>query len=286
MKKALTIIVLLLLSIHLNTQPKFSFKISPLEVKKISGSRYSLNFSVRYSGITKELFEDAKVSIPIEKFIVTGIAPENKIVEKDFLYANFSYDLNNDNDLNDTYQVKIIGNKYYINTTEIKSVLSPVKYSNFSVFHYYNEDGSLRTNKIGKNGLEFILYSISKKNKMVYLGLGTKEKPVKIEEFPNPNIQILLIKESDSFKSGIKYSVGKEKNFYAYSNEQIIKDQEGDWYGIAYTLNPLVINSSNITSFNLSLNNISPPFAVIVYVNMALEKGLRLRTVPSSIIMK
>ncbi len=280
MKKILILIILIAITTSSYSQTKFLIKFSSIEINKINGNKYSVKFSIKHSGLIKQFFEDINVILTTEGLIIKGDIADNSLRENDFLYSQMNYDLNNDNDFNDIFQLTKRGRKYYYNGKPLRVIKSRSKFNNLYILNFLEND-NLRINRFSKNGIPFIIYDIDYDSKIITTGLYTKKQPIKIDEFPNPNVQIMVIKPVEKINSDIKFAIAGLKNYKIFSNEKIFKDQDDSWLGISWAAKSINIEKKNITEFKFTVNNISPPFAIKIYANLSMEKGICLRSRPA-----
>lgn len=275
-----SVTILILITNLLYSQEKFKIKVLPIEIKKSTANSYSAKFSVKYKGLYKVYFDDTTVPIPVEEMIIEGEFTNYEIKERDFLFAGVDIDINGDKDLDDFYKIKFNYNKYYINKYKLKGSFAVKKNSNYNFYKYFNNKNESLINSYGENGKSFLIYRIDYNSKKMIVGLNKGEKPLEIKQFPNPNIQIILMKPVESINKKVNFSIGTGPNFYAFSNEKIIPGNDDLWNGIAWIVKKIKINKDKRQEFKISLNNISPPFAIYVVPNLAMVKGIRIRMNP------
>ncbi len=276
-------IILLLLFYPLSktySDSKISFKPYINQISKTSKNIYSININIKYKGVMKEFFQDSKVLIFHEKYLISGKLKDRRITEYNILYSQINYDLNNDSDFNDSYTLIKKTKEFYIDKIKIKAIISKYLYNNFTIFNYYDNNGLLLY-KINAAANPFAVYSINYNSRTMTIGLGTEKDPVKIIEFPNPNIQILIIRTVEDISGSPKYVILNEKNRITFSNEKFFADQAGDWVSIVWAVKQIDINNSKLSKITFQVKGIKPPFAVIAFANISLVKGIRLRSSPS-----
>lgn len=69
--------------------------------KKDNG--YYLSFLASLSGFDASLFNDEKIYLVDDEMIIDGLADNNKINEKDFLFSQKNIDINGDGDVDDSF---------------------------------------------------------------------------------------------------------------------------------------------------------------------------------------
>ncbi len=258
---------------------KFKIKVTQIEINKISKNRYSINCTVDQSGLSKELFQDTSVILTDEKLRISGEIIDSVIRETDFLYAQINYDLNNDKDYNDIYKLVIKQGKYYYMGIPLQLIKSSRKFNGMDVLHFL-EKGKLRTNLFDKQGFPFIVDNIDNNSKILTAALPGEKNPIRIIEFPNPIVKVMVIKNVDSIKKKAAHSFPGDNSYITYSNEKFFNEKDNLWTSILWTAKPLNLKGSN-SIYNFSLNDISPPFAVKVLVLLSFERGICLRSEPS-----
>jgi len=280
MKKAAIILALLIPSALLPV-PRLYFKIYPPEIKKTGVNSYNVTCSVGYDGVKKEFFEDSGVPLSTELITITGPVEDYTLKERDFLFSQINFDFNNDGDLGDTYRLSFFNNKFLINNTVVYPVSSSRTFQGMPVFTYQKGHGAPFINRIGKNGLPFIIYAIDFKNRSLSVGFGGD---IVIETFPNPCIQFMVVKCSDN-TSPAEFSISGIKNHKTLINEKIHQGDEGLLKDAVWGVKKIDINTNKKSDFAVSLKA-APPFALLLYVHMSIEKGSRLRTMPMTALVK
>jgi len=281
MKKTIFTLFLIAITGLLAAQIRLSFKTSQLDIQKKGKSQYSVKFNVNYSDFIEGLFDDTRVPITTEGMVITGSIENLIINEMDFLYSQNNIDLNGDGDFNDSHKLRKKSGKYYLGDTLLKPIISPRKFKDLTVYNYYSKSSDGMISKIGKKGKPFSVYNIDYRNNTATFGIGTRENPLVVENFPNPNVQVLVVKKVDSIRTSPPFSIAGEKNYITFTNEKIFEGEEDDrWNAIIWTVKPLILNKRKNTGFTFNISGISPPFAVIVFVNISLAQGIRLRTRP------
>ncbi len=281
-KKSFLLLIIIFLFITINLFPgeNFKIKVSSIEIKKNTKNSYSIKFSVKYKGLHKEYFDDTTVPMPVEELIINGEFLNYKIKERDFLFAGIDLDINGDDDLEDIYNIKYNNKNYYLDGYKLDTSTSVRKYNNSYIYKYFNDKNEPSINKFGEKGIPFIIYNIDYYSKRMVLGVNKGEKPVEIRTFPNPNIQVILMKPVDSINKKIDFSIGGETNYYAHTNEKIIPGNDDLWNGIAWIVKEMKINKNKKNFFQFTLSNITPPFAIYVVPNLTMEKGIRIKMKP------
>jgi hypothetical protein len=279
------IIVMMMTNISFSG-PNFKIKVLPLEVKKTAAKSYSLSFSVKYKNLYKEYFEDSTVPIPVEKFIIEGELQNFIIKERDFIFAGIDIDLNGDKDFDDSYSLKYRYNNYYLDTYKIKISSTGKKYKNYYIYKYFDDKNWSSTNKIGEMGVSFIVSGINYYSKKMIISTNNGESPLEVQAFPNPNVQVILIKPVESLNKKIDFAIGNDKNYNCFSNEKIIPGNDDLWNGVAWVVKDLKISEAKKEQYKLNLNNIQPPFALFVVPNLSFEKGVRIKMDPGVYIAK
>lgn len=211
-KPFLTIIFSIFIFIPATTSPvqNISVNLSSMSYKMISPGRYTINFSIHYENLNREILSGLKVPISIEKFLIYGHFPDFKLRENNFLFSEMNFDLNGNGNYSDIYSIKVISKNLSLDNTQIKYFSSSKKFNQFTVFNYYDDKDKLNINKISENGPEFFIHTISYSARSLTAGFGTADEPVKIEEFPNPNVQVLVLSPVKSTSSKIVHSIDGE----------------------------------------------------------------------------
>ncbi len=279
--------MILLFFIH----PLFSFdrihmKVSSLYVEKTGPGTYRVETSIEQRGLIKELFEDTGIIIPIEDKVVTGNFPDNRITERNFLFAGINLDMNNDGDFDDTFSISKKTGRWFIDKMEIRQLLLPKLYKRLQGISYYYGNKQAKVYKIGEKGNTFIIYTVNSRDKRITIGIGTKNRPIQLREFPNPCIQICVFKPIDNFSQKPSYTIADLKNYMTFTNEKIFDDQGGEWLSAIWAVKKFDTTKSLQKKHIFTITGISAPFAVIIYGNLSLEKGLRIRTQPMVRIVK
>ncbi|MCP4132105.1 MAG: hypothetical protein GY754_14110 [bacterium] len=292
MKKNIILLILFVIITTIPAYTKNSFldsirvSVTGFSIKKKAKNNYSVNFTVTHKGLVKGYFDDAKILMTMEDMVITGPMPGKKISERNFLFAELNYDLNNDSDLKDSYFLRKKSGKYYLNRTPLKILMAPKKINKFSLLGYYDYNKKLLINRISSKGHPFTVYGVDYPNKKITVGLSRNNKKIPVKEFPNPSVQILVIKQVEALFEKPGYSISSEENFITFSNEKIFSDQMDNWTSTVWAVKALLPENRDKSNLTFSINNISPPFAVIVFVNLSLETGTRIRTSPFLRIVK
>lgn len=278
--KHISIFVLLMListaSIPLSAQNhRLRLSVKDLEVKKINKSSYSVTFKVTYSQFINILAEDCPVPMMNEKYLIQGPLKNSIINEEDTLYSGKRIDFNGDGDFKDSYRIFKSGKKYFIGKQRVQPIIFPEKVGRLSGYQY--TDGKKpRITNLAEGGAQFCLYRLTKRDALI--SFGDSSSPLKLLEFPNPNIQVSVIKTTDSFSTAAP-SISGSQNHITYTNEQLVSDQAGSWARIVWSVAPLNSrDSDSSTSFSAVVSNIEAPFVVSVRVNIATERGIRLQS--------
>ncbi len=265
---------------------KIDFRISLPSVTKSVDGNYDARFTVHYSGVKIDFFSDVPLYISNDSIIIQGLMSDNTFREKGILNSQITIDLNNNGTAEDVFKVVFRANRYFIGDQPLEVLISPYKFSNYQVLSYFTENRNVKFNRIGKNGIPFTLHTINLKNKSATVGIGNKNIPLALLEFPNPGIQIFVLKITDSLSTKPSFSIAAGKNHVQYTNEPVFESQGDDMVASVWVVEKLGINEKNETTYTIPIKNISPPFAVHVLVNFSMENGIRLRTQPSITIVE
>ena len=88
--------------------------------KKDNG--YYLSWAVLMDGFDASLFAEEKIYLINDELIIEGVVDDNKINERDFLFSQKNIDLNGDGDFNDSFLVKLTGDKISINGRDVPTL--------------------------------------------------------------------------------------------------------------------------------------------------------------------
>ncbi len=256
-------------------------KVASLYTEKTGPGTFRVETSLEQRGFMKELFEGTGVVIPIEEKIITGTFTGDRIKERNFLFAGINLDLNHDGDLDDTFTVSEKKGSLYIDALKIEQLLYPKLYKRLQGLSYYNSRKEPKIYKIGKEGTPFVVYSMDPKRKSITMGTGKKEQPVTFREFPNPCLQIIVFKTALNLSHKPSYRITGHTNYFLLSNEKIFENQGDEWVSAVWAVKKIDINRTEQEKYIFTISGIDPPFAVVVYGNLSLEKGFRIRTLPA-----
>ncbi len=284
MKKILILFLLLSLPIISHSKLKFRMKVFPINAIK-NGKNYTLSFNVRYKNIPKLLVENTPLIISTEDMLVHGKIINRTLKERNFLFAKLNVDLNGDNDFNDSFKAIYYRRNYYINNKKIHVLSSNKMVNNLSVMKYLS-GSKLSTSKISDNGKEILVYLINSFKQTTVVGFNRSKKSVSYDRFPNPAVQLMVIKTTESIQNKPTYSISGYKNYLTYSNDKVFDGQGDDWVTIQWMVKKIDLNKNGISRFTFTVTNITPPFAVIVIGNISVGDGIRLRSRPSVKIVK
>jgi hypothetical protein len=286
MKRTILFLPLLIFIQPLFSYEKINMKVSSLYVEKTGPRTYRIETSIQQRGLTRELFEDTRIIIPVEDKIITGNFSDNRINERNFLYAGINLDMNNDGDIDDSFSIYEKSGRLYIDKQEREQLLLPKLYRGLQGVSYYDRRKQPKVYKIGENGNTFTIYKVNIKDKSIITGIGSKTRPVKFLEFPNPCIQIFVFKTVNNLSVKPSYSIAGLKNHISYTNESIFNDQGGEWLSAVWAVKEFDIEKAPPKKQIFTITGINPPFAVVINGNLSLEKGLRIRTQPVGKIVK
>ncbi len=251
------------------------FNISDFKPKQ-TGSGYELIFNINHSGAKKEYFDDSKVAISSEKYRISGIADKGIINEKDFLFSRASFDFDGDGKYESDIKIESSEGSIFFNKKKINQILSKKDYGDYIISDYL-EDGTIKSYKLIDSALSFILYNYDIKTNFITIGIADKEKPVSIEYFQNPCIEIIIAQETDSFSKIPTCSINGNNALTRFSNELIFTGQEWiiseTWTAVAFQP-----GKSGKEPIKINISNIKKPFAVILSVKFSLKEGTTLST--------
>jgi hypothetical protein len=272
------LIVLLSAPVLISLEP-LDVKTSQITVKKISANSYTLSFRISYDASLSSFLEESSFLMPAEEILIHGTVEDSSIHEQDFLFSQLNIDLNGDGDTLDIYPLIFKAGKYMLEKQRLQIVSYPYRYESYTGFQYFN-NASPRTNRITQKGKEFIVYAVSTGDKKMTVGLNLKDNAVAIEQFPNPAVQIAILKNHEDISSKPGFSIAGSKNYITFTNEKLLKDQADSWVAIVWTMLPVKITESGKTEFQAEISRITPPFTVMAVFNISPEKNIRLRSIP------
>ncbi|HNV47349.1 MAG TPA: hypothetical protein PKJ16_09930 [Spirochaetota bacterium] len=255
----------------------FSFTIDACTVKK-AGAGYGVDLRIAYRG-PATIFSGASVPITTERIVIAGNA-HGKILERDFLMSRFAYDINGNGNATDEFPAAIRNDTLVIGPTVLDPVLDRRTVNGMQLLSYFDRQGRARLYRIGQAGRPFVVYQLAGSNAV--LGITTQEAPVSLEKFPNPNVQVMVVKMQERRFERPSYAIVGDRNFLTFSNERFFPDQTDEWVSIVWAVRDIDVSGGG-TRFPVSfaLSGIKPPFAVIAAVNCSVDDGVRLRTFPT-----
>ncbi len=253
-----------------------SFHFSPIIVNEKKGG-YLIEFFVAFQG-DPLLFHETDVLMTSERLIIVGDVLENRITERDFLCAALDYDLNNDGDFDDVYRVSAVGGCMRFDDVIVIPVLMSRGISQMTVFDYTGMAEKGRIFQMGKQGLPFILYQYAQR---MIVGLSFQKVPVRIERFPNPSVQIMVLQAREGGLTKPDYRIRGIKNYLTFTNEQLFDDQADRWVSIVWGLADLPGYEKGKVPLSFVIEGVNPPFKIGVAVNCSIVSGIRMRTAPA-----
>lgn len=254
----------------------FSFDIAGFTVEK-KGSGYEVILVAAYRG-PATLFSDTRVPITTERLIVGGPA-HGRIAERDLLMSQLAFDLNGNGTTADEFAAAIMNGSLVVGATVIEPVVEQRTVNGMQLISYFDRSGKPRLYRLGSAGKPFMLYQLSGSNAIV--ALEQPGAPVALEKFPNPNVQVMVIKQQEGRFERPAYSVSPGRNIVTFSNEKFFPEQVDEWVGIIWTVAALPVDGGALRfPVTFTVSGITPPFAVVAAINCALDEKERLRTPP------
>lgn len=277
MKRGILLIVLIIgFSQWVRSSDYPSFRVSPPVVNEKNG-KYLVEFSVAFQG-DPLLFQGTDVLVTSERLVIVGEVTENRITERDFLYAALDYDLNNDGDFDDVYSVSAVEGGVHFDDVMVIPVLASRRTYQMNVFDYMGQAEKWRVFQMGKRGHPFLLYQYAQR---MTVGLSFQKVHVIIERFPNPSVQVMVLQAQEKRFAKPDCLIRGIKNYLTFTNEQFFDDQAGRWVSIVWGIADLPKYEKGMVPLSFMIEGIKPPFKVGVAVNCSVVKGIRMQTVPS-----
>jgi len=272
------LMALLSTTVLISLEP-LNVKTSQIAVKKISANSYTLSFHISYDDSLSSFLEESSFLMPAEEILIHGIVEDSSIREQDFLFSQLNIDLNGDGDTLDSYPLTLKAGTYTLGKQHLQVVGYPYRYEGYTGFQYFNGASPL-TNRITPKGKEFIVYAVSTGDKKMIVGLNLKNNAVTLEQFPNPAVQIAILKNHEDISNEPGFSIAGSKNYTTFTNEKLLKDQADSWVAIVWAMLPVKLTESGKTEFQAEISRITPPFTVMAVFNISPEKNIRLRSIP------
>jgi hypothetical protein len=284
MKKIILIPIffLLIIPVLLLTGSDFAMSVSGISLVEKGARNYEVSLTVRHSGLSQTYVQDIPVLIAGEHLHVEGPIVDGRIDESDFLYAGMSYDLNNDGDITDIFQVNKIRGVMYLNDIPLKIIRSPHRFNNLTVYDFYSADNNERLTRLGPSALPMIVYAYESKRGILTLGLGTAQRPLTILKEKNPCVKVeALIPAEGGLKQQPRFRIGDGENRLTYSNEKLFEGRHDQWVASAWTIIPLPLDSREESTIVVPLQGITPPFMVRATAFFSIDHGMTLASKPS-----
>lgn len=248
-KKTLILILIFASPAYLISAPG-EIKITRCIIDRNLSSGISLKYQIKNT-FDATSFSSLQVTIPFEKYIIQGAAPDGYLKEKDFLFSQMNIDLNGDSDFNDSFQFKNIADTLYIKDKKMFPIYKTT--SNYNVVIPFDKDGNFNLNGIEKTGKQFTLRGFSSKTRELTVGLNT-EGDVEFKKFPN---SILLIEVVTPFKENEKnFQIDGQPPFEGFTNE---KELTGGETFYRYSSVKAVSINNNYASGEIKITGITKP---------------------------
>lgn len=266
------------------------FEISDLKANRNKKYIY-IQFKAHLSKTDSNLYKN-DVPISTEPIFISGKA-WGRVYENNFLGSKLRYDLNGDNDTQDSFLI-----------SKFKP-LKPFRVQGQKAWKYYNGK-SPKIYHIGEHGRHFCIYyknyGIPKKILGIPLypmhfqiGLSSKKSKVVIKKFPNPCLQISIIKKNELPFKEVKYFIsdieinGKQikpfQNYTSYIYEPIFT-RTASWNSISWSVVGLPIQKSSHILCKVVDPNPENIAAVVIFLNSSQKAGSRIRSQPKFTFVK
>jgi|GEM_PF-2949650 len=273
MKKTV-LLLLIFLPLLLNSRD-LKIGISGLSTIHAGNNNYHITTTIILDKNLNQILDEKTVKIPIERYIFKGSISENIVKEDDFLYSQFSLDLDNSGSFGTAFPVTYRRGRLYINNRPFSPYLSKRTFENFSIF-----ENAFLIQKITKKGIPLVLYEENIHARTITVGAGSKKYPLTIENFDNPSLQIIVAAPVENIRKNPPFRIEGKKNFITFTNEKLFEEQADSWAALVWTIIPLRKNGKlqkkiTVTS---TIRDIKPPFMVIASINLAVSGETRLRS--------